>query len=245
MLQQLLIETLASAAVSSALVGVLVYLFQNVLVERLKAAVKAEYDTKLESHKAQLAAANNKDLEVLKSQLKGAADTQLETMKVQLKATADAELERLKSRLQSESQKTNLVFTKLNDRRFEAIAKIYSTLLELHRNIAIYIEPFQMAGGPSLDEKAHVVQESHAKFMATLFEHRIFLPRSVAVLVDKLEAESRGITNVFGYMVHVNPNHDPKVWQSQIERLEGPVAELMRALQEDMRAAIGDPVATA
>jgi len=66
MIDQWLTATLASTAVSTVLTGVLVFLIQNLLTERLKGAIKAEYDAKLESHKAQLAAANSKELEILK-----------------------------------------------------------------------------------------------------------------------------------------------------------------------------------
>ena len=82
---------LTSATATVVLGGVAATLFKSLLTERLKAAIKAEYDEKLESHKAQLQSSNSKELEVLKAQLKGHSDLELE----QLNVDADRKLTHL------------------------------------------------------------------------------------------------------------------------------------------------------
>lgn len=60
---------LASASVSAALSAALVWLAKTWIGERIKDAIKHEYDQKLESHKASLKSAHDRELERLKSQL--------------------------------------------------------------------------------------------------------------------------------------------------------------------------------
>lgn len=64
------VETvITSAAVSTLLAGALVWLTKNWIGERIKGAIKHEYDQKLESHKFQLKIQNERNLELLKSNL--------------------------------------------------------------------------------------------------------------------------------------------------------------------------------
>ena len=65
----LIISILSAATVSTLLTGALLWLTKSWISERLKNAIKHEYDEKLESHKAQLKAESDTTLERLKSQL--------------------------------------------------------------------------------------------------------------------------------------------------------------------------------
>ena len=226
MFPQWLIEVLGSAAVSSVLVGVLVYLFQNVLVERLKAAIKSEYDEKLESHKAQLAATNNKELEILKAQLKGHSDT---------------ELEHFKSKLQMEALQQSTRFAKLHERRLEAIAQVHERLLGVQADLSYYIAAFEIAGGPSRAEKLDKVSKTYESFRDCYRKGHIFLPRDVVTLVGQLESEFRRISNQYTLIVHGRPDQvDHNLWMQLNVDLEGSVADTLRSLQEAMRIALGD-----
>ena len=61
--------------------GVLIWLSKNWITERLKNAIKHEYDTKLELHKALLSVAISKEVETLKSRLQFEAGKELEVLK--------------------------------------------------------------------------------------------------------------------------------------------------------------------
>ena len=62
MLTEFIIQVITSASVSVALSGLLVWLTKSWISERLKHAIKAEYDEKLETHKAQLRAHSDVEL---------------------------------------------------------------------------------------------------------------------------------------------------------------------------------------
>jgi len=66
---------LASATVSAALTGALIYLSKTVIGERIKNSIKHEYDQKLEAHKATLKVINDSEIEILKAKLKSESDT--------------------------------------------------------------------------------------------------------------------------------------------------------------------------
>lgn len=93
-----LTAALTSTVVSTALVGILVFLFQNLLIQRLQAAVRLEYEQKLETHKAKL------------------------------KAESDVAQERLRAQLQIDAAKANVTFIRLHERRFESIETVYDKL---------------------------------------------------------------------------------------------------------------------
>lgn len=65
-----MIETiLLSAAFSTAVSALMVFLLRTWISERLKGSIKHEYDLALESHKDALAATNNANLEILRNDL--------------------------------------------------------------------------------------------------------------------------------------------------------------------------------
>jgi hypothetical protein len=114
---------LTSTAVSTALVGVLVVLFQSLLVERLKSAIQAEYNEKLETHKAKL------------------------------KAESDVAQERLRAQLQTAAVQANVTFQRLHERRFQAIEVVYDKLHELYRAAdARVISVFGLASESGIEE---------------------------------------------------------------------------------------------
>lgn len=125
---------ISSAAVSAALVAFMLWMTKAWVSERLKNAIKAEYDTKLESHKAQL---------------KSEYDATLESHKAQLKARSDIEIEKLKSTLSITASQRNTSFSHLQTRRVDVIAVAYANLRRLHDSVGAYLNPFEAEGGPS------------------------------------------------------------------------------------------------
>lgn len=226
MFPQWFLEVLGSAAASSVLVGILVYLFQSVLTERLKAAVKSEYDEKLESHKAQLAAANSKELEILKAQLKG---------------HSDAELEHFKSKLQVQALQQSTRFAKLHERRLEAIAQVHEHLLAVQEDLSFYIDTSGIAGGPSRDEKLQKLGKTYERFRDCYRKGHIFLPRDVVQLVGQIESEFRRISNQYTLAVLARADEvDEDLGPRLNADLVGHVGDTLGSLQEAMRTALGD-----
>ncbi len=102
------ISALASTVVSTALVGLVIRLTGDTLIERLKSAVKHEYDEKLESHKAKL------------------------------RVEADLAQEKLRSQLQIAAAHANTTFARLHERRFDAIEQIYGKLRIVYFAVEAY-----------------------------------------------------------------------------------------------------------
>jgi len=221
---------LTSATVTTVLGALGAALFKTLLTERLRAAIRAEYDAKLESHKAQLQSSNSKELEVLKAQLKG---------------HADVELEQLKSQLQVQAAQQNLRFTRLHERRIEAIDTVHSKLDPASDAISVYIALFQPAGA---DDRTHLtaVESAYKDFKAAFAAHQLFLPRNIAESMSRLDQSLVQITNQFTLVVKRrkdDPNFDH--WMKLVERFQAEVTEARRVLQEDMRLALGDAPAAA
>ena len=98
-----MIEEFITSIVSSALVsGAVVWLSKAWISERLKNAIKNEYDQKLESHKAQLKAAN------------------------------DIELEKLRSSLNILAAERQIEYSKLYEKRADAITEVYACLKDVY-----------------------------------------------------------------------------------------------------------------
>ena len=216
---------LTSATVTVVLGGIATTLFKSLLTERLKAAIKAEYDEKLESHKAQLQSSNTKELEVLKAQLKSGADV---------------EVEKLKSHLQIQAAQQNLTFTRLHERRVTAIDLVHGRLISVRDAVGKYINAFQPVGA-SDDENMKATVSAYNDFKGTFVVHQLFLPRDIAKAVAQLDETVLQITNQFTLVVKANPNNPgTELWIKLLERFKTDIDGAIERLHEDMRLALGD-----
>jgi hypothetical protein len=106
------ITILTSLISSAALLGALVWLLQNWISERLKNAIKHEYDAKLETHKAQLKAEYDKELESCKAKLAIENATATERLKMELQMVM------LKEQYKTEYMAEETVRRLLNHKKF-------------------------------------------------------------------------------------------------------------------------------
>lgn len=220
-----LVAVISSSTVSLALCGMLLWLTKAWVGERLKNAIKAEYDVKLESHKAQL---------------KSTYDEKLETHKVQLKSQADVEMERLKSSLSVIAAEQNTKFGKLHERRIQVIADTYSRLKKLHDCLANYVKLFEASGGPSREERRNEMVTAFEELRPYFSQNQIFLPKKIAELIHKAEMEMIQIANLFTYTVDLPANPDAKKWFEITERFNNEVKQALSGLEDEMRMALGD-----
>lgn len=202
---------LASTLLSSALTGLGFGLFRDLLTERLKGAIKDEYDQKLATLKAQLDAANA------------------------------VELEQLKANLQIAASQTGVTFNRLHDRRVQVIEETHERLQTLLALVQDYVGVIKPIGSPSQDETLASIVAAHTEFRPFYIRKQLFLPRSIVAALAGLEIELRIIINTFTMMVHTNKDGpDSSVWLELLKRLEGEVNVAIHALQEEMRDALGD-----
>ena len=134
MAKEFLITIITSAAVSSALAGLLLWLMKSWISERLKNAIKNEYDQKLETHKSQL------------------------------KAQSDIEIEKLRSNLSIAATEQNVKFSKLHNDRAEVIANTYSLLKEVFLTVEDYVKIFEPVGDKPIEERRQIAVDAHNEF---------------------------------------------------------------------------------
>lgn len=225
MLTDFALTVISSAAVSAALSGLLLWITKSWIGERLKGAIKAEYDTKLESHKAQLQSSNSKELEILKAQLK---------------SHADVEVEQLRSKLQVQAAQQNLTFSRLHERRVDAIDLVHGKLIPVRDSVGRYINAFQPSGA-SDKEHLNAVQTAYNDFKLAFIQHQLFLPRNIASAVEKLDETFLQITNQFTLVVKADPKQpNTEMWIKLIDRFKVDIDDAIERLHEDMRLALGD-----
>ena len=225
MLTEFALTVISSAAVSTALAGLLLWLTKTWVSERLKNAIKAEYDTKLEAHKAQL---------------KSEYDTLLETHKAQLKARADVELEQLKSSLSVIASQRNTAFSQLQTRRVDVVANTYAKLRKLHDCVANYVKPFEATGERSKEERRGEVTEASREFTPYYSQNQIFLSKGAAQAVGHVNQELISISNTFIFAVELAHSPDVQQWLKITEKFNGTVKEALEALEGQLRKLLGD-----
>ena len=225
MLTDFVVTVFLSSVVSSALSGLLLWITKTWLSEKLKNAIKNEYDTKLESHKAQI---------------KAELDTQIETHKAQLKAKSDVELEQLKSTLSIAASQQNTTFLQLHTRRVDVIANTYGKLKHLHDCVANYIKPFEAQGEKSREDRRDMVVKASTDFTTYYSKNEIFLSQPVAARIRQVNQELVSISNVYIFAVELPPNPDVKEWIKITERFEGNVSVALSGLEKQLRQLLGD-----
>ncbi len=210
MISDFAITVISSAAVSAALSGLLLWITKTWIAERLKNAIKAEYDTKLETHKAQL------------------------------KARSDVEIEQLKSSLNIAANQRNTTFSHLHTRRVDVVANTYAKLKKLHDCVANYVKPLEFSGERSKEERRKDVIEASADFTPYYSQNQIFLSQPVAESIRQMNQELISISNLFVFTVDLPHTPDFQQWIKITEKFEGSVKDALAGLERQLRQLLGD-----
>jgi len=234
------VAIISTAAVTATLCGLLLWLTKTWVSERLKNAIKAEYEIKLETHKAQIKADYDQKLETHKAQIKADYDQKLEAYKTQLKSQADVEIEKLKSSLSVIAAEQNTKFGMLHERRVQVIAETYSRLIELHSCLADYVTISEISGVPTREERRNSMAAAFAKFRPYFTQNKIFLPKLVADVIQKIEIEMVQAGNLFTFMVDLPETPDVDRWIKITAQVNDEIGLALTGLEEAMRSALGD-----
>jgi|GEM_PF-6027475 len=146
------LEWVASTFGTSVFLGILVFLLRNIILERLKNAVKHEYDIALESHKANLKRDYDIQIEKLKSQLQIANTRFAHIFVLQAEAIAsthklilpllDATHDYIHSIYQTSIEDKQKAQEKFNKLRSEFHQYFYSNLIYIPTDTAKLIKNF-------------------------------------------------------------------------------------------------------
>jgi tetratricopeptide (TPR) repeat protein len=204
-----------------------VLIAKTYLTEKIKSAIKSEYDEKLETLKADLKANNDAELEKLKAQLKAQGDIAIETFKSDLAVAA---------------AQRNVEFSHLHLKRAEIIASVYADLRDATDAIADYTKAFEPVGGTSREARGKKAVEATNKFIRTFRLNEIYLPGEAAEKVRAIADELKFAFFQFFYGVDLGGDLGPdktQKWhaiQAKVERLAGPATA---ELQKDFRTLLG------
>jgi hypothetical protein len=204
---------ITSAFVSAILVGLLLFLTKSWISERLKNAIKSEYDLKLESYK------------------------------VELKAESEVAIENLKSRLSVAATEHQIRFSRLHESRAEVIAETYALLRNLYEKVADYVKIFEPAGDRPKEERRSDVVAALNDLRAYYPKKQIFLPKKIAIKVRNIDIELMQATSQFVYGVELSKRAEStKTWVEIFERMNGEISVAMDELEDEFRELLGEKV---
>jgi hypothetical protein len=170
----------------------------------------------------------------------------VETYKNTLKAEADVALERLRSELQITADRRNIEYSRIHENRLNIISEIAEKIRAFNTAVAAYTSAFEVAGGPSKEERRKVAFHALAEFDKYFGPRRFFLPKKT---VKKIEAFRSGLQKIsVEFMVHVeqgrrevprDPDKNIEVWIKANEYTETQAPMLIEELEDDFRNLLG------
>jgi hypothetical protein len=206
-------QLLTDATISAASTGIIIWLFREWISERLKGAIKNEYDQKLETHKAEL------------------------------KARSDVEIERLRSQLSIAAVEHQIRFSGLHEKRAEVIATTYSLLQEVYGSLGSYVDMIQLEGGLTREQRRKAAAEAHKLFSDYYIKHRIFLPTATAEKLNSINRRSMDTYTEFYLTVDVPIAGGESKTEERFEIYKRVKVEIRAAcveLEDEFRRLLGD-----
>jgi hypothetical protein len=201
----------ATAGLTGAVVATaIVWMSKNWISEKIKGGIKAEYDN------------------------------QLEILKAKLKSESDVEVERLRSQLSIAAAERQFRFSKLHEKRADAIAEVYALLKPFVSALADYVNILEAEGGPSREDRNKKVRETGNAFLLYYSAKKIFIPVSVAKRIDEILKVLREAHGQFAYLVDFPKNPDIQKWVDIFEKINGLSDKALFELENDFRRLLGD-----
>lgn len=211
-MKDLIVQAVTSALFGGSVSAFLVWVAKTYIGEKMKSSIKMQYDC---------------DLEVYKSQLK---------------ATSDTEIEKLRSQLSTVATQTNIMFSKLHEKRAIVITETYKLLVELYAALSRYCAIFEPAGCDSRDARRKQAADSFVAFRDYVAVNAIFLPKPTADKVNDLRDQLFFCYNKFFYSVDIATEVSKKTatWMEVYDSLEKPIKRALSDLETDFRTLLGD-----
>lgn len=212
-----IVTILSSAGVSALLSAGLIFLARNWLSERIKGAIKSEYDQKLESHKAQLRAQN---------------DTALEHFKAELQIAAS-----------DRSIRLGEVFVRVVD----TVEGTYSRLIAFHDAVGRYTSFIEHESDGTKEERRKIVADKYGEFLDYYRPRRPLLPKSTVQRIDEFRTQLQKYTIDFMWGVEKDGDskkiqrgkEDPDTWSKTHTFMTEKVPGILENLDDDIRELLG------
>jgi hypothetical protein len=189
-----------------------VFLAKTTIQERLKNAIKHEYDVKFEAYKTQV------------------------------KAEADATLERLRADLQIAATEHQIRYSRIFATQAEVISQTYGKLITLRDAVGRYVHPVTAENMPSLEERRKVVGSAYADFREYFEPRRLFFPAPIASQIQEFSGKLHKTAFEFLYTVETDiGRHKNKLdhWLQAWDFVEKETPKLMEKLEGEFRDRLG------
>lgn len=197
---------LSSVGVSTLLSAALVFLARNWISERIKNAIKHEYDEKLETHKAKL------------------------------KIESDKEIEQLKTRLQIAAAERSIRLTRVFEKTAETVATIYAKLQALKTATENYTQLLEPSDDPQRLELGKLVREKLADFREFYVPRQIYIPKTTQVKIAQFYNHLDYLARRFAYSLKADAkNRNIDKWVVTFTELHDQIPELLTSLEDDFQ----------
>jgi hypothetical protein len=211
-----ILTLLSSVGISALLTAALIFLTKNWIGERIKGAIKNEYDQKLETHKAQL------------------------------KAQSDVSLEEFKAKLQLAASERNIRLTRVFEDTVETISGTYSRLLAFHDAVGHYTSIVEYSSTPPKEERRRTVGQKYGELLNFYRPRRPFLPKAIVKRVDDLRSrlDRTAIDFMFGVEQDgdsraIRRGEDKDTWLAAHKFMTEEIPPLLELLDDDLRRILG------
>lgn len=181
---------LASGGFSALLTVGVTFLIRNWIGERIKGAIRYEYDEKLKGVEHSYAEKLNA--------IEHEYAQKLETHKAQLQAASAIELEQLKTKLQIAASEKSIKLTSTFEYQRQTIETLYGGIITLNQAIT---NLGKSLWAETVDEKAKIFYEAKNKFITDFYPKAIYLPKNVMENVGRLAHAASILSQNYNFIV--------------------------------------------
>lgn len=164
-------------------------------------------------------------------------------IETELKANSAAELEKLRSTLAVAAAERHVRFSKLHERRAEAVAETYGLLRELHWRLGDYVKIFEPAGDRPKEERRNDVAEAHKAFINFYRRNRIFLSKPAVEKIEDINQKSLKAFYQFFYGVEMTQaarGDGTEKWMEIFIHVNEEMPKAISELEDEFRKLLGD-----
>jgi hypothetical protein len=222
-----LVTVLSSMTVGALVTAGLAWFLKDVIGERIKNAIKHEYDQKLE---------------ILRAELKARVDLELENYKAELAIQNTTATERLKSDLQIAANEHQIRFTRLHEKVAGVVAETYLRLKKFAGAVHNLVEEFEPAGTPTKPELLALSQEALQELSDYFGQHCLYLPKELANRVTEFVRKFSKCARDFKMRVIEHDGRarpDLSAWTKISDELRAEGYPLFSALEDEFRKMLG------
>ncbi len=151
------------------------------------------------------------------------------------------DIERSRAEIQTTAVRQQTRFTSLHQKQAEVLGTLYQRLVRAERAISYLVEPMELAGEPTRDERTVAAVSAANDFRDWLLETRIYLD---ADLCEQIEGFDKHLFQAFTkFRISQEPRHPgtPTIdrWLEAYQSLRDEAPKMRRAIEDEMRELLG------